>query len=72
MLGYKKQQVVVTCLSAKVLAVQQNDTTDCFWYLLVYCCMLRRLVNAKVAILFLKLQLLFRDETAVGIDHFVH
>jgi len=72
MLVYKKQQIVVTYLSANVLTVQQYDTTDCFWYLLVWCCMVRRLVNAKDAILYLKLPLLLRDETAVGINHFVH
>ena len=72
MLGYRKQQIVVTYPSSKVLTVQQYDTTGCFWYLLVWCCVVRRLVNDKDAILYLKLPLLFRDETAVGIDHFVH
>jgi hypothetical protein len=72
MLGYRKQQIVVTYLSAKVQTVQQYDTTGCFCYLLVWCCMVRRLVNAKDAILYLKLPLLFRDETTVDIDHFVH
>jgi len=28
MLGYRKQQIVVTYLSAKVLTVQQYDPTD--------------------------------------------
>jgi len=57
MLGYRKQQIVVTYLSAKVLTVQQYDPTDCFWYLLVWCCMVRRLVNAKDAILYVKFPL---------------